>query len=132
MAAPVPLSASAKKGVIVGMSFSSLPNAPGAPFAQSGTGSLTWACNCIAKESERADAKRVFMVYRGPSLRRLATVSTRKSAAKLCTARQGVGTDRRKIIGPRKTTGALIIFLLYCLPHNFKVLARDGVVGIDA
>ena len=40
--------------------------------------------------------------------------------------------ERRKTIGPRNTTGELLIIKLHCLPHNFEILARDGIVGIDA
>src|SRR6266513_411126 len=47
------------------MSLSSLPNAPGAPFGQSGFGSFTSARNCITNESLRTEAKRVFIFSEG-------------------------------------------------------------------
>src|SRR5437660_12424458 len=115
---------------MAGMSFSSLPNAPGAPFAQSGMGSFIWACNWIANESERADAKRVFMIGWGRAYadwRLFQPGSLQQHYA----TRQGVGMERRKTIGPRKTTDALLIIKLHCFPHNFEILARDGIVGID-
>src|SRR5438309_7269061 len=56
---------------MAGMSFSSLPSAPGAAFGQSARGSLTSARNGIEKERRRTDAKRVFMVCSGAELTRI-------------------------------------------------------------
>src|SRR5438046_7865714 len=53
MAAPeAMLGALGRKGVRLGMSFSSFPNAPGAPAGQRGMGAFV--CACASKEEQRA------------------------------------------------------------------------------
>src|SRR2546430_3053229 len=116
----------------MGMSLSSLPSAPGAPFGQSGIGSFTSARNRIAKESSRADATRVFMVDRTRSIRRLATLSMQKSAERFCQGGRGVGPDWRKIMRPRIRIRSLMILPFHRLEHKFEILTGNGVLGIDA
>src|SRR6266850_459059 len=62
MAAPVALSGSGKYGVMVGMSLSSLPSAPGAPSGHKGIGSLVSARIRVADNNRAASVEKVFMV----------------------------------------------------------------------